>query len=163
MFGMAAVMQIVWKISLAMGYKSSLNVNIRTVEEVYPNVASSSNRTNGEDCIAAQMQGKTAEFHLCVYVEVFYGFRNSGNRRDRFLVAGRSWLTGSVDVWSIEEGEPGVFRYSMVSLGCDASSKGALSFVFFSTLPFFIFYNNLDGNAMGALFSFPNPIYASCD
>lgn len=57
------------------GYDSPLNVNFPKIEEVYPKVQP--NRALCEDCTAAQKQGKTAEFHLCVYDEVILdGFRS---------------------------------------------------------------------------------------
>ncbi|KAL7619040.1 hypothetical protein Lser_V15G02243 [Lactuca serriola] len=57
------------------GFDSPLNMNFPKIEEVYPKVQSS--RALCEDCTAAEKQGKTAEFHLCVYDEVILdGFRS---------------------------------------------------------------------------------------
>ncbi|KAI3511996.1 hypothetical protein L1887_19158 [Cichorium endivia] len=57
------------------GFDSPLNMNFPKIDEVYPKLQP--NRALCEDCTAAQKQGKSAEFHLCVYDEVVLdGFRS---------------------------------------------------------------------------------------
>ncbi|KAL7619039.1 hypothetical protein Lser_V15G02242 [Lactuca serriola] len=62
------------------GFVSPSNVNLPKIEEA----ESSSNRPLCEDCTTAQKQGKTAEFHLCVYDEVIHGsFRSPAGHISR--------------------------------------------------------------------------------
>ncbi|KAK1426187.1 hypothetical protein QVD17_14856 [Tagetes erecta] len=68
------------------GFGSVLNSSFPKIEDVYPRVQSKPNRSLCEDCVRSQKQGKTPEFHLCVYDEVFDGvFRSPAGpiRRER--------------------------------------------------------------------------------
>ncbi|KAK9068547.1 hypothetical protein SSX86_012662 [Deinandra increscens subsp. villosa] len=55
------------------GYDSRLDLNFPKIEDAYPRVQIKPNRSLCEDCRVAEKQGKTPEFHLCVYDEVIVG------------------------------------------------------------------------------------------
>ncbi|KAL4560670.1 hypothetical protein LXL04_032823 [Taraxacum kok-saghyz] len=59
------------------GYDSPLNVNFPKIKEMCPKVESRVDRTMCGDCTVAQKQGKTDEFHICVYDEVILDFFRS--------------------------------------------------------------------------------------